>query len=36
MKIQYTEDGRMVCRIDWKDLVALLQSLVIDVMKITA
>ena len=36
MKIQYADDGRTVCRMDWKDLVALLQSPVIDVMRITA
>ncbi|MBQ0096166.1 MAG: IS66 family insertion sequence element accessory protein TnpB [Bacteroidales bacterium] len=35
MRVEYGDDGRRVCRIDWKDLVALLHSPVIDTLRIT-
>lgn len=36
MRVEYADDGRKVCRMDWKDLVVLLQSPVIGVMQITS
>lgn len=36
MLIDYTDDGRRVYKLEWKELVALLQSPVIESMKISA
>lgn len=36
MRLEYDDDGRKVYKIDWKDLVALLQSPVIESLKISA
>lgn len=36
IRLEYENDGRKVYKIDWKDLVALLQSPVLDTLKILA
>lgn len=36
MRLEYDDDGRKVYKIDWKDLVVLLQSPVIESLKISA
>lgn len=36
MRIDYADDGRRVYRLEWKELVVLLQSPVIESMKISA